>query len=254
MLNSRTFSTHKFKVNFISIGKPLLLASIFLFLLNPFSVVSGKEASSSHTEENGMCLEFPDDIIKDRKENPYSNYLAVEGRYILLEPEYYMEWRLIADRKNRYSGLFLIDYLVCIQATDEIIQEIYEQMEAVYPNEYPLEQLLELCGKYRAFDKVSKEDILYEEAYGDLYYRTFPRTLTDYIGIERFDEWKEAAWRKDYNYGDTLPKCLDYFNISNEKFAELVAEGGFDYFFTPERLKRIAEMRLSDSNPKTGAC
>lgn len=229
----------------------------FLICFTSVTSVLGKEISSVQEEGNNISPSFPEDIIKDREDNPYCNYLFIAGAYIRLEPEYYKEWRELTNRKNRYSGLFLVDYLVCIEASDETIQEVYNHLcetSRYNPPEYPLEQLLELCRKYRNFNQTPKEDILYEEAYGHLYYRTFPRTLTDYIGVERFDEWKEAAWRKDYDYGDTLPKCLDYFNISNEKFAELVTEGGFDYFFTPERLKGIAEMRLDDSNPKTGAC
>ena len=102
---------------------------------------------------------------------------------------------------------------------------------------------MELCHKYQSFDKVPKEDILYEEAYGSLYYRTFPRTLTDYIGDAAFDQWKRDKVTQDAAHGVTLPECLDDFDISNEKFAELVKDGGFDYFFTPERLESIARMR-----------
>ncbi len=195
---------------------------------------------------------FPEDIAKDREENPYSKFMAVNSSYIHMDMYYYYGvWQHNAKRKNRYSGLYLVDYLVCIQASEGEIQKVYDFLSRFYMNnplEYSLEELLELCRRYQDFDKVPKEDILYEEAYGNLYYRTFPRTLTDYIGEEAFDKWKRHALEQDPDYGDTLPKCLDYFDIPNEKFAELVKEGGFGYFFTPERLEGIAQMRRDGTN------
>lgn len=188
--------------------------------------------------------ELPEDVAKSRDENP--NDFSVNGLYIRLDTEFYSQWREIADRKNPYSGKYLVDFLVNIQASDETIAKIYDQDTRINPYEIPeysLEELLELCHKYQSFDKVPKEDILYEEAYGSLYYRTFPRTLTDYIGDAAFDQWKRDKVTQDAAHGVTLPECLDDFDISNEKFAELVKDGGFDYFFTPERLESIARMR-----------
>ncbi len=187
---------------------------------------------------------LPEDVVKSRDENLY--YFSINGLYIHLDREYYYQWREIANRKNPYFGKYLVDYLVNIQASDETIAEIYDQdtrISLYEIPEYSLEELLALVHKYENFDKVPKEDILYEEAYGNLYYRTFPRTLTDYIGAEAFDKWRRQALKQDAAYGDTLPKCLDYFSISNEKFTELVKEGSFDYFFTPERLESITQMR-----------
>lgn len=188
--------------------------------------------------------ELPEDVAKSRDENP--NDFSVNGLYIRLDTEFYSQWREIADRKNPYSGKYLVDFLVNIGADDGTIAKIYEQDTRISPYEIPeysLEELLALCHKYQRFDKVPKGDILYEEAYGNLYYRTFPRTLTDYIGDAAFDQWKRDKVTQDAAHGVTLPECLDDFDISNEKFAELVKDGGFDYFFTPERLESIARMR-----------
>lgn len=201
---------------------------------------------TTYARFNSQQPPLPEDVVKGFDENTY--YFSVNGLYIRLDTEHYSRWRETADRKNPYFGKYLVDYLVNIQASDETIAKIYDQDTRISPYEIPeysLEELLELCHKYQSFDKVPKEDILYEEAYGSLYYRTFPRTLTDDIGERAFDKWKSDALKQDAAHGATLPDCLDYFNISGEKFAELVKAGGFDYFFTPERLESIEQMRES---------
>lgn len=62
-------------------------------------------------------------------------------------------------------------------------------------------------------------------------------------GVDAFDEWKQAVKWRDCLYGATLPNCLNYFEASNETFSELVAQGGFGYFYTPERLESIEQLR-----------
>ncbi|MBR6557720.1 MAG: hypothetical protein IKT70_01785 [Clostridia bacterium] len=59
-----------------------------------------------------------------------------------------------------------------------------------------------------------------------LYFHTFTGVLTDYVGVEKFNEWFENSYEKESGiegckYYANIYRFIDYFDVSREAFEEL---------------------------------